>query len=414
MRTVLLLILLLATPQASQPAPIDQVLAQQYFREAAALCARENGHLWGGALCGPMVLVDPVTKSIAANQPVPDAPRPAAFGFANAAMNWGGTRWSVFVWQQFGPATEGQRGRLMMHELFHRIQPQLNLLSPEGENAHLDTRDGRYWIQLEWRALARALATSGDARTAATRDALAFRAKRFALVSGAAEHERRLLINEGLAEYTGMVASTASRADAIAETLVELDRAAKFESFVRTFPYATGAAYGLLFDEVTPAWTRAVTVTDDVPALFAAAAGLAPSADVLAAADRYGAAALGAAEAQREVAHQAMVRELRTRFVDGPVLVLPNGRNASFVTNGMTPLPGAGTITPSYRVAGDWGLLDAAQVLVSADRQTLALPLPYTRSDTVLRGTNWTLTLNPGWEVRPGPRAGDMVVAKTP
>lgn len=136
------------------------------------------------------------------------------------------------------------------------------------------------------------------------------------------------------------------------------------------------------------------------------------AADVLAAAGQYDAAALGAAEAQREVAHQAVLRELRARFVDGPVLVLPNGRNASFVTRGMTPLPGAGTITPGYHVAGDWGLLDAGQVLVSADRQSLTLPMPYTRSDNVLKGPGWTITLNPGWVVRPGARSGDVVVVR--
>ncbi|HVS14210.1 MAG TPA: hypothetical protein VMV46_09815 [Thermoanaerobaculia bacterium] len=45
-----------------------------------------------------MVFADPVTGTIAANGPVPDAPRPRALGFANAAVEWGGERWATFVW----------------------------------------------------------------------------------------------------------------------------------------------------------------------------------------------------------------------------------------------------------------------------------------------------------------------------
>ncbi len=48
------------------------------------------------------------------------------------------------------------------------------------ENEHLDTVEGRYWLRLEWRALARALRESGDARVLAVREALAFRQARHA------------------------------------------------------------------------------------------------------------------------------------------------------------------------------------------------------------------------------------------
>ena len=43
--------------------------------------------------------------------------------------------------------------RLMMHEMWHRIQPQLGLPARPGGSEHLDTVEGRYWMQLEWRAV---------------------------------------------------------------------------------------------------------------------------------------------------------------------------------------------------------------------------------------------------------------------
>ena len=57
--------------------------------------------------------------------------------------------------------------------------------------------DGRYWLRLEWRALARALQESGAARVDAVRDALAFRQARRALYAGSAEDERRWRSRKG-------------------------------------------------------------------------------------------------------------------------------------------------------------------------------------------------------------------------
>ena len=68
----------------------------------------------------------------------------------------------------------------------------------------LDAVDGRYWMRLEWRALARALSESGEARELAVREALAFRQARHARFPDKVETERALHINEGLASYTGV------------------------------------------------------------------------------------------------------------------------------------------------------------------------------------------------------------------
>src|SRR5262249_1706369 len=157
-------------------------------------------------------------------------------------------RWSTLAWGLV-PSDKGLRENVMMHELFHRVQPDLHLLLPESaSNDHLDTLEGRYWLQLEWRALARALILSGPRRLTATRDALAFRVKRRAIFPEARERERVLEINEGLAQYSATVMATDSPADAIDDAIDQLTRAARNESFVRSFPYALGAAYGLLLD----------------------------------------------------------------------------------------------------------------------------------------------------------------------
>src|SRR5688572_14049382 len=77
---------------------IDQQLARVWFDEAAELCTREGGKLWGVSLCGPMVFADPATRELATNQSAPAGERHPALGFANAPLDWGGTRWSAYIW----------------------------------------------------------------------------------------------------------------------------------------------------------------------------------------------------------------------------------------------------------------------------------------------------------------------------
>ena len=396
---------------AIRAAPVDPQRAAVYFKEAAALCEREGGKLWGVSLCGPMVFADAASHTIATNQPEPEAKRPPTLGFANSAVDWGGTRWSTFVWQ-FIPENEHNRARLMMHELFHRVQPQLGLMLNDGHNEHLDTLEGRYWIQLEWRALAKALGSAGDARLAATRDAWTFRAERCRLFPEARANEQPMEINEGLAQYTGTVAASSSAAGAIADAIDQLSKAEQNPTFVRTFPYPSGAAYGLLLDTWSPGWRQRLKSSDELAALVIAAAHIDRTGNAALAAQRYGGEALHFAEERRDAEQKALVAELRKRFVEGAVLTTPRARNTAFSTAGMTPIPGAGTVYPDLHATGDWGSLDATKALMLNDQGKLVVPAPASVEGTTLSGDGWTLKLASGWVVIPGNRPGDFQVAK--
>src|ERR687897_476137 len=85
-----------APPAAAQ---VDQQRAEQYFKEAQTLCERDNGRLWGVSLCGPMVIPDAATGTIATSQPAPAGDRPRVLGFVNAPVQWGGITWSAYNWQ---------------------------------------------------------------------------------------------------------------------------------------------------------------------------------------------------------------------------------------------------------------------------------------------------------------------------
>ncbi|MFQ5765610.1 MAG: hypothetical protein ACE5GT_11830, partial [Rhodospirillales bacterium] len=147
--------------------------------------------LWGRALYGPMLFVDPETRFVVANHEDEDGKlteQDAVFvgtlpdeeQIANTAYAWAGVTWTMVIWPL--PENRYSRMRLLMHESFHRIQGDLGVLGANPANSHLDTKDGRIWLRLEWRALAEALIRRGQERHKAIKDALVFRAYRRSLV----------------------------------------------------------------------------------------------------------------------------------------------------------------------------------------------------------------------------------------
>jgi hypothetical protein len=169
----------------------------------------------------------------------------------------------------------------MMHELFHRVERPLGLMTGDGQNSHLDTLEGRYWQLLEWRALASALGSSGAERTSAVQDALRFRYARRQLFPAAAANEVLEEIREGLAHYTGTVTTASSPEDAASKVIRQLADFAQRESLVRDFGYASGSAYGIFGPQVAlreirrPATRIGLGLGQVVPkSLFAAASRL--------------------------------------------------------------------------------------------------------------------------------------------
>jgi len=404
-------------------AQVDQQRAQEYFKEAQALCERDGGRLWGLSICTPMVIGDARTQTFATSQPPPEAPRPQIIGLLNGPIQWGDTMWAALSWDTIANWPARTRGEAFLHESFHVVQLSKGIAVPDrarlgpntrSENEHLDTVDGRYWLRLEWRALARALRESGKLRAQAVREALAFRQARHTRYPDHVVSEYVLDINEGLASYTQTVLAAPSATDAIARALELLAGAEDGESFVRTFSYTSGPAYGLLLDAASPGWPRRMAVSDEPAVLLMRALGVQPAADAAAAAVRYGSAELRTAEERREQQRQARMAELRRRFVDGPVLLIPGGGRGFSDSRGATVIPDVGTVYfGPYRMTGEWGALEAEKgVLTATDGRTRRLPAPVPGDGTTISGDGWTLKVAPGWVVREGARRGDYEVVR--
>lgn len=408
--------------------PIDTALARRYFAEAADLTSRDGGGLWGRSLEGPILFVHAASRMVLSAVPgAGDTLRPLGGLFtgtlpeaepiANTALRWAGHTWAMVVWPPRADSVE--RRVLMAHELWHRIQDSLGLPSGIPSNAHLATRDGRLWLRLEGRALRKALGAAGTLRLRALEDAIAFRRARRALFPGSESDERALELNEGLAEYSGImlaIESPVARREQADRRLAVLDSATHFE---RDFAYHTGPAWGLTLDDLAPGWRASLRAGDDLAMIAAQYLGTvrggARSASARGAA--YGLAAVRKSEDARVQARRKHVAALQTRFVTGPLLELPLAEmKLSFDPSKGEAMSSLGSVYGMLRLTDRWGVLqcDVSGGLIAADFQRALVPAPSDTTGRRLTGPGWVLELNPGWQIQPGQRPGDWVVRRAP
>jgi hypothetical protein len=116
----------------SQPNSIAQ--AKKVFADARAVSAKEGGRLWGRKLYGRLLLVDPKTRAVVANEPDPQGvlhategvyvgTLPSSLIISNAPTEWEGLRWSMLMWFTI-PDDITSRRITLAHELFTSFSPK--------------------------------------------------------------------------------------------------------------------------------------------------------------------------------------------------------------------------------------------------------------------------------------------------
>ena len=426
MRTLFLIAIAAAGGTAAHGSPFDSRLAAKALGEFARVCEADGTLLWSKSLCGPMVLVDPSTRSAIANRPDPDGKFrkdgdifvgvfPERFTPSNTAIQWGGQEWATVTLPL--PADPFQRLALVAHESFHRIQSGLGLGASDAPSPHLDTEAGRLWLRLELRALARALRTEGPAGRQSAADAMLFRIYRHRLCPGSEAMEAAMEKAEGLAEYTGVFVAMRATGEDIGRLARRVEAFEDSDAFARSFGYATGPALGFLLDRYTVGWRQRAASTS-LDSMLASALRVETPADIPSEAQRraalYGYSAVAAAEHEREERHQAFLAELTGKFLDGATLDFPSApeMTRNFNPGGLVPFPPHGTYYPTGTFAASWGKLqvDSGGALVAPDNRSLRVPAPVDPDARPIRGAGWVLQLEPGWTIRPSERPGSFAV----
>ncbi|MEQ8768563.1 MAG: hypothetical protein RL885_31950 [Planctomycetota bacterium] len=404
------LLLLSICPQEDEG--IDLKLASRYLAEGQAIAAADAGRLWGHSLEGPLLFADRCTRQITANQADAEGrlhekgdlyfgELPIEVNIANTAIHWAGVEWTMVAWPL--PPTFAPRQRLLAHEMFHRIQDEIGFPANNPDNSHLEERDGRLWLRLEWRALAAALRAAGDERKAAIRDALAFQNERHRLIPGAAEAERGLEMNEGLAEYTGYALGGEPRETVAAEVANLLEHLPESgQTLMRSFAYTSGPAYGWLLDAASPEWRTGLQAKHSLADRLGEALDLEPvkASQLWARAKIYDGERVLAEEDARRAKQEQRRSELVAQYVEGPVLVLPltESMRYSFNPRSLESLGEHGTFYPTLEVSDAWGVLKVDDgALMTADRKDVRVRVPDSVEGSEWTGPGWTLTLKAPW-----------------
>jgi hypothetical protein len=431
----LLALLTLGLTTIPAPAAIDHAQAESIFQQAHAICNRDAGALWGHTLCGPMLLVDPDDRDVVANEAdaggvlrqVGDVfvgTLPQSVIISDTTVTWSGTRWCELTWPWPMREDADMRHVTLAHEMWHRIETaDLHIKTLEGDNRDLDTLEGRYLMEMEWRALAAALqAATPAARKLGIQDAVLFRRQRYLVFPSAPSGELALESNEGVAEYTGVRLGLTTPEERTRYALRDLTTLVDAPGLIRSFAYATGPAWGLLLDQAAPHWRRSY-LRDPLAQRFdqrlSNALHLPEPSDAQLSAreavyDPDG--SLRAHEVARDQDRRAKAAEYQAKLVDGPVLIFPLEHSAyQFKPQTLVTLEHAGTVYPTMLLKDDWGTLtvDAGGLLMHDDPEIATVSaVGFDRA--TLRGAGFQLALNPAWSVVPGKRAGDYEIQRAP
>ncbi|HJP84151.1 MAG TPA: hypothetical protein VJ835_11685 [Fimbriimonadaceae bacterium] len=419
----------IVSPQGQSP--IDLTLAERYFQEAKWISDDDAGKLWGQPIYGRLLFVDPSTRAMVANMEPPETgfskvgsvftgTLPPQIGIANYSFAWKNQLWSMVMWPL--PENRAERSTLVIHELFHKIQPALGIPQASPKNAQMETYDGRLWLQIELRALSEALyATDQKERERAGGKALLFRQMRYRKFPDAKKEEDALELNEGLAQYTGYMLRGGWEPESRLWLANQLRTAVGLDTYARRFAYFTGTAYAFLlnvaeanrFDEVR--WRKQIKPDMSLADTYAKTIGADLSTgekEIIELAKPYGYENLQISEGIRDRERQARRQEIIKAYVDGPILEFPMVKmNISFNPSTVFPMNSEGTFYPTATLINEWGTLEVSDgVLISSDFKSAIVKAPKSAGD--LSGPGWKLTLSPGWKIAPGSKPGSFRLVK--
>ncbi len=411
---------------AQKQATLNDSLA--VFLDELQLASKQHIGLWNKELYGPMIFVDPKTRKIFANEAdtagVLQADGkgysgllPAKINIANTAINWGGKRWAMVMLPL--PKDKQSRINLLAHESFHRIQPALGFALSNVENNHLDQKDGRIYLRLELEALRKAIqASTAKEQRQHLANALIFRKQRHALYANSAVTENQLELNEGIAEFTGIMASGRSKAQMATFFSKGMDDFFKNPTFVRSFAYYTIPAYGFLLYGTNKNWNKKITAQTDLTAYLIKAFSINIPNDLKSAsakaAEGYNGETIARAETEREERNKKIVAEYKLKFIEQPHFEIRFVKmSVSFDPRNIVPIDDKGTVYPQIRVTDVWGILTVENgALMSPNWDKISISNPTETTAKKISGDGWTLELTDGYKPEKDQTTGNYKLVK--
>lgn len=408
------LILLLTQSASGQKQQFFQDSLPVYFDEIKT-AEKNNTALWGRDLYGPILLVDPQSREVFANRPdsagilkpagnIYSGVLPGNINVANTSVNWSGVTWAMVILPL--PQNKQNRINLLAHELFHRAQPSLGFALSNVDNNHLDEKDGRIYLRLELEALKKAvLCSSSKEQLQHLTNAMIFRKYRHIIYEGSDTTENELELNEGVAEFTGVIVSCRNNTQVKSFFETGINDFFSNPTFVRSFAYYTIPVYGYLLYAKNKNWNRKISQQTNLTSYFINAFQIHMPADLKKAVDAiattYNGNVIIEEETQREEKNKELIASYRLKFIEQPHFEIGFQKmNVSFDPRNIIPIKDQGTIYPNMRITDVWGILTVQNgALMKSDWSGISITNPTRMEGNHISGDGWTLELTADYTV---------------
>lgn len=387
--------------------------AKKYFNELKSIADKDSKKMWGEYLYGPVMFVNPRTREIITNENDASGSLKNIGGvyagrlserdmLANTAYEWHGKIWTMILMPL--PKSDYERRVLLVHESFHRVQEKIGLVSASNTNNHLDEKEARILLRMEWGALFKALNDNAAKKLHDIKSALVFRELRRLKYPGCDESENALEIHEGLAEYTGIKLGIGNEPDRIKYIARRISDASGFPSFVRSFPYISGPLYCMLLDQTNTSWRSKLNNCSDLGEFTKKVYQINLDMNLKQTFEyiksEYSFGKINDYEQQREIKKSEVVNEYKAKFAAGRILTIPLiNMKIQFDPRNLISLGNYGTVYPTLKIVDNWGILEVNKgALLTPDWKKVIVTYPENISGNLLSGKGWKLTLNAGWK----------------
>ncbi|MDR6564104.1 MULTISPECIES: hypothetical protein [unclassified Arcicella] len=409
------------------------------FNRVHTILQKDNGKFWGAPIWNDSLLALDPQRRLYSLLPLKDGTVTDSLWLvntgerelnqSNAPQDYKGRKYAVILTSYLSDSCA-----TVIHELFHLLQ-QKHIELNGNPIKYLDEYQARQYLRLEYQALADGLQLAQHNApktkvTEALNDAIMFRKLRQRLHPEFTQNELEIESCEGLANYTGFKFSDYS--DKYQLAIREIRGREQAPTYTRTFPYATGPAYGLLFDFLSMNWRNGLNKVYNFADIFEHhylnTDILIDSVTFSIASTRRNYATIHEQELVRKTTFDHKIAWFKKIFSDKQVLTVKLAEdiyNRSFDMNGTLVLEGKGmiytTITGTDITGKNFGSFKTttigtdeqpAGILASFDSRLFTFPLPIKIEGNKIVGPNYEIVLNPEWTIKQTDSIGNMEIVK--
>ncbi len=389
---------------------------QEIFKEVKKICDNDNGKLWGKNLYTPVLIINQYSNFIVANEPdslgkltkfeniyIGTLPKDKIFG--NSTIEYSDKLWATIVYNPNFIDNDVLQ-EVLLHEMFHYYQIKNNLKPYNYINSHIENKEARILLKLEWEALEQAVKSTDNKRITAITDALIFKKYRRMLYPQADTMENIFEMHEGLPNYTAYALKYKEDSLYIEKILLQKELFYNVISYTRWFAYTSGLFYGFLLDKSNVEWKKDLKYNSDLALILQKAYNITLPDDikneVIIARKRYNCKEIDKFENVREKKSLKEKKIYTQKLTIKPIVNFPSlNTNYLMDPSSIITLDTLGILMPQTKIIDDWGELNVVDggCLLKKGHYVKVTAKNIKISENSITGEGWNLVLKENWTI---------------